>query len=181
MHLPFKNAVSVYFACRIFNGFISPSRTDFSSAFYVFFQTHRFAHMRQTLVNIRSFFILSFAQLPMLYSDSLLYFCSLLIFKHAEFLLRPICLYPRNSCLSREIFRASPSRRALVYRHNDIIVLVIGIPNSTVIHRNLLRRLTVSPLPVDLMGMPRPYVNLNLDECAKMADGNIRVFYTLLY
>ena len=86
--------------------------------------------MRQTLVNIQSFFLLSFAQLPMLYSDSLFCFCSLLIFKHAEFLLRRIGLYPGNSCLSRETFRASPLRYALFYRHNDIIVLIIGKPNS---------------------------------------------------
>ena len=42
-----------------------------------------------------------FAQLPMLFSDSLLYFSPLKIFKHAGFLLRPIGLYPGNSCLSR--------------------------------------------------------------------------------
>ena len=89
--------------------------------------------MRQTLVNIRSFFVLSFAQLPMLYSDSLLCFCSLLVFKHAEFLLRPIGLYPGNSCFSQEIFRAFPLRCARVYRHNDIIVLIIGKPNTAII------------------------------------------------
>ena len=73
--------------------------------------------------------MLAAARLPILYSDSLLYFCSLLIFHLAGFLLRPIGLYPGNSGLSREIFRASPLRCALVYRHNDIIVLIIGKSN----------------------------------------------------
>ena len=59
--------------------------------------------MGQALINIQSFFILAVAQLPMLYSDSFLSFCSLLIFKLAEFLLRPIGLHPGNSGLSREI------------------------------------------------------------------------------
>ena len=40
-----------------------------------------------------------FPQLPMLNSDSLRFFCSLLVFQHAKFLLRPIGLYPGDSCL----------------------------------------------------------------------------------
>ena len=74
--------------------------------------------------------MLAAARLPMLYSDSLLCSCSLLILQHAEFLLRPIGLSPGNSDLSREIFRASLLRCALVYRHNDIIVLIIGKSNT---------------------------------------------------
>ena len=85
--------------------------------------------MVQALVNIQRFFMLAVAQLPMLYSDSLLCFCSLLVFKLAEFLLRPIGLYLGNTGISREIFRASPLRCALVYRHNDIIVLITGEQN----------------------------------------------------
>ena len=66
----------------------------------------------------------------MLYSDSLLYFCSLLIFKHGEFLVRSIDLYPGDSCPSREMFRDSPLRCTPGYRHNDITALIIGKPNS---------------------------------------------------
>ena len=82
--------------------------------------------MRQTRVNIRSFFKPSFTQLPMLYSDSLLRFCTLLAFKHAEFLLRPSGLYPGNICWSLQIFRASHLRSGSGYYHNEIIVLIIG-------------------------------------------------------
>ena len=76
--------------------------------------------------------MLAVARLPMLYSDSLLCFCLLLIFQLAGFLLRPIGLYPGNSGLSREIFRAYLLRCALVYRHNDIIVLIIGKSNTAI-------------------------------------------------
>ena len=66
----------------------------------------------------------------MLCSASLLCFCSLLIFEHAEFLLRHIGLYLGNICLSLEIFRASPLRCAPVYRHNVIVVIIVGKPNK---------------------------------------------------
>ena len=128
-HLPFKGQFLLILKYNAFSRFIGPAYTYFPSAFAVPFRTHCFAHMGQALINIQSFFILAVAQLPMLYSDSFLCFCSLLIFKLAEFLLRPIGLYPGNSDLSREIFRASRLRCALVYRHNDIIVLIIGKSN----------------------------------------------------
>ena len=112
MHLAFKAPFLFAFAYRIFNGFISPAYTDFSSVFSVSSGTHWLTHMRQTSTNTRSFFIPSFSQLPMLYSKSLLYFFSLLILKHAEFLLRPIDLYPRYNCLPRKVFRASHLRCA---------------------------------------------------------------------
>ena len=130
LHLPFKAQFLLMLKYNTFSCFIGPVRTYFSSAFSVPFRTHCFAQMEQILVNIQSFFMLAVIQLPMVYSDSLLCFCSLLVFKLAEFLLRPIGLYPGNSGLSREIFRASPLRCALVYRHNDMIVLIKGEANT---------------------------------------------------
>ena len=74
-HLAFKARFLFTFAYRIFTGFISSARTDFSSVFSVSFGTHWFTHRRQTSANTRSFFIPSLARLPMLYSDSLFLFC----------------------------------------------------------------------------------------------------------
>ena len=135
-HLSYKAQFLLILKYSTFSRFISPVRTYISSAFSVPFRTHCFAHMGQSLINIQSFFILAVAQLPMLYSDSFLCFCSLLIFQLAGFLLRPIGLYLGNSGLSREIFRAYLLRCALVYRHNDIIVLIIGKSNTYVFVRN---------------------------------------------
>ena len=66
----------------------------------------------------------------MLYSNNLLCFYSLLVFKHAELLLTPIGLNTGNSCLLREIFGASPLRCTPIHGHNDIIVLIKGKPNT---------------------------------------------------
>ena len=73
----------------------------FSSNFSVASQTHWFAHMRQIRVNNSILFIMQpFAQLSMLFSDSLFSFGPLMIFEHAELLLRSICLYPgKAACL----------------------------------------------------------------------------------
>ena len=129
-HLAFKARFLFTFAYRICNGFISPACTDFSSISFVSFELHWFTHMRQTAANIGSFFISSFAQLPMLYSDSLLCFFLLLILKHAEFLLRHIDLYRGNSCLPRKVYRASHLKCAPGYQYYDILVLIIGKPNT---------------------------------------------------
>ena len=79
------------------------------------FQTHWFAHMRQTRVNAQSFFITpSFARLLILYSERLFCFCPLLILTHAEFQFRSIGLFPGSNCISPKIFRASHLRCAPV-------------------------------------------------------------------
>ena len=67
---------------------------------------------------------------PLLFSDSLICFCPLRIFEHAEYLLRPIGLYPGNSCLLLRNSEPSQLRCTPGYRHNDITVLIIGKPNT---------------------------------------------------
>ena len=125
-HCPFQRSFYSIFSHRIFSGFIGPAYAGFSSAFSVSFRTHFLAQRRQTRVKKRSLFIMpSFALVLMLHSDSLRCFCSLLVVKHAEFLLRPIGLYTGNSRLPRQRIRSSRFICAPSYRYNDITILII--------------------------------------------------------
>lgn len=59
-------------------------------------------------------------------SEDLRCLCLSSIFKHAEFLLRSIGMWPENKGLSRKKFRAFDLRCTPGNRHNDIAVLIVG-------------------------------------------------------
>ena len=101
LHICFLKRILVNFPSQTFDGLIGPICASFSLISFVSFQTHWFALRGQTRVNNQNLFIMPpLTQLPMQYSDRLCYSYLLLILKHAQFLLRPIGMYPRNSCLS---------------------------------------------------------------------------------